>query len=264
MEQVLLNLALNARDAMPQGGILRFEVNNLAVVEPMPLPSSSVAVVPPGDYVMLAVRDNGLGMEQTIAARAFEPFFTTKPSGKGTGLGLSTVYGIVKQSGGFVWIDSAPGSGTSVYVLLPTTADTASVEEPALPPGGPTHGAGTVLLVEDEPEVRAMLVEALTESGYEVVARANGREAIQAFEEYSGRIDLIVTDVVMPQSNGPALVRAAREYRPDARALYISGYADDQMVAEIEADQHSSYLQKPFSLDVLLRKIAEILPASPS
>ena len=261
MEQVLLNLALNARDAMPQGGILRFEVSNLMVVEPMPLPSSSVAMVSPGEYVMLAVRDNGLGMEQAIAARAFEPFFTTKPPGKGTGLGLSTVYGIVKQSGGFIWIDSAPGSGTSVYVLLPATSATESAEVPAPPSGEPVHGVGTVLLVEDEPEVRTMLVEALTEAGYDVVAMANGREAIQAFQEYDGRIDLIVTDVVMPQSSGPALVRAAREHRPDARALYISGYADDQMVAEIEADQHSLYLQKPFSLDVLLRKIAEIMPA---
>jgi hypothetical protein len=264
IEQVLLNLSLNARDAMPNGGILTLEVSNFEVTEPLPLPSSSVAVVPCGQYVMLAVRDNGLGMEQEIAARAFEPFFTTKAPGKGTGLGLSTVYGIVKQSGGFVWIESVLGSGTSAYVLLPATLETEVASETIPQDRVPPRGAGTVLLVEDEPEVRAMLVESLVEAGYDVVDRANGRDAIDAFHEAGGQVDLIVTDVIMPHSNGPALVRAARLHQPDVKALYMSGYADDQMVAEIEGDKHSGYLQKPFSLDVLLRRIAEMLASQPN
>jgi hypothetical protein len=264
IERVLLNLALNARDAMPNGGILTFDVNNLEVIEPLPLPSSLEAIVPPGEYVKLAVRDNGVGMEPEIAARAFEPFFTTKALGKGTGLGLSTVYGIVKQSSGFVWIESMPGSGTAVHVLLPATLDTENTGEPIPPDHATPRGAGTVLLVEDEPEVRTMLVESLVDAGYDVVDRANGRDAIDAFREAVGRIDLIVTDVVMPHSNGPALVRAARQLQPDVKALYMSGYADDQMVAEIEGDEHSAYLQKPFGLDALLRKIADMLASPPA
>jgi hypothetical protein len=262
IEQVLLNLALNARDAMPNGGVLRFDVNNLDVVDPMPLPSASEALVPPGQYVKLAVRDNGLGMEQEIAARAFEPFFTTKALGKGTGLGLSTVYGIVKQSGGFVWIDSVPGSGTSVYVLLPATLET-EVGGKTIPQNRVSpRGVGTVLLAEDEPELRAMLVESLVGAGYDVLEAANGRDAIDAFRKFGGRVDLVVTDVVMPYSNGPALVRAARLHQPDVKALYMSGYADDQMVAKIQEDEHSGYLQKPFGLDVLLRKIAGMLAST--
>jgi PAS domain S-box-containing protein len=259
LEQVLLNLSLNARDAMPNGGTLTFEATNFRVTEPIPLPSSAVAVIPAADYVMVAVRDDGVGMERQIIARAFDPFFTTKPPGKGTGLGLSTVYGIIKQSKGFVWIESESGNGTTVYLLLPAAEDVGIAEVVHDRREELMSGSGTILLVEDEPEVRELLSSSLAESGYTVVDYANGRDALKGFEHLDGRIDLVLTDVVMPQGSGPALVRAARAIRPATKALYMSGYADDRMVSEIEGDANSAYLQKPFDRGTLLRKVSELL-----
>jgi hypothetical protein len=262
MEQVVLNLVVNARDSMPGGGTITIETNNVDIGEPLPLPLS-VAVAPAGAYVMLSVRDAGVGMERESAARAFEPFFTTKEAGKGTGLGLSTVYGIVKQSGGYVWIDSTPGIGTAVYLLLPQVDGTPDVEEPPAPHSQLPRGSGTVLLVEDEPDVRELLATTLTHAGYSVVAASDGREAIAAFESGRDEIDIIVTDVVMPQTGGPALVRAARAHRRGLKVLFISGYAADNAASEVGEDADTRFLQKPFSRDQLLRRIAQLLSVKP-
>jgi two-component system cell cycle sensor histidine kinase/response regulator CckA len=252
-----MNLVMNARIAMVDGGTITLETNNVSLVEALPLPLSA-EVAPAGVYVMLSVRDEGVGMARETVARAFEPFFTTRDPGKGTGLGLSTVYGIVKQSGGYVWIDSKPGIGTAVYLLLPQSDEAlavgAPVEHTALP-----HGSGTVLLVEDEPEVRELLVQTLSHAGYTVVAAANGRAALEAFEAAGQPIDIIVTDVVMPETSGPALVRAARARRPDLKVLFISGYADEGATGEMAEDSSTRYLQKPFNREQLLRGIAELL-----
>jgi hypothetical protein len=261
MEQVIMNLVMNARIAMDDGGTLTIETNNVNLVEALPLPWSA-GVAPAGVYVMLSVRDEGIGMAPETVARAFEPFFTTRDPGRGTGLGLSTVYGIVKQSGGYVWIDSKPGIGTAVYLLLPPSDEAVAagtpVEHTALP-----HGFGTVLLVEDEPEVRELLVQTLSQAGYTVVAAANGRAALEAFEAPGPRIDIIVTDVVMPETSGPALARAARAQRPDLKVLFISGYADEGATGEMVQDASTRYLQKPFNRNQLLRGIAELLGGPP-
>jgi signal transduction histidine kinase/ActR/RegA family two-component response regulator len=261
MEQVIMNLVMNARNAMVDGGAMTIETNNVNLVEPLPLPWSA-DVAPVGVYVMLSVRDEGVGMSRETVARAFEPFFTTRDPGKGTGLGLSTVHGIVKQSGGYVWIDSKPGIGTAVYLLLPQSDEAVAVGTPvehtALP-----HGSGTVLLVEDEPEVRELLVQTLSHAGYTVVAAANGRAALEAFEAAGQPIDIIVTDVVMPETSGHALVRAARARRPDLKVLFISGYADEGATGEMVQDASTRYLQKPFNRNQLLRGIAELLGGPP-
>jgi two-component system cell cycle sensor histidine kinase/response regulator CckA len=261
IEQVLLNLSLNARDAMPNGGTLEFEAVNYVAAESVPLPSSSLTTVPPGDYVLLTVRDNGMGMPREVVAQAFDPFFTTKDLGKGTGLGLSVVYSIVKQNNGFVWIDTVPGQGTAVSLLLPAALDVDVAQETRDDRRGPMRGTGRILLVEDEDEVRAFLGEWLVEAGYSVIEFSNGREALAAFESGGEPIDVIVTDVVMPHASGPSLVRAARSLHPGLKALYMSGYADETMVSEIEHDSHSAYLQKPFGRETLLHKVSGLFEA---
>jgi hypothetical protein len=261
MEQVILNLVLNARNAMAEGGTLMIEVKNADLVEALSLPLS-MGVAPEGAYVMLSVRDDGAGMERAVAQRAFEPFFTTRGPGQGTGLGLSTVYGIVKQSGGYVWIDSTPGGGTSVHLLLPRSDAEVPVQAPAAQTALP-YGSGLVLLVEDEPEVRELLAETLSRAGYTVVAAENGRAAIEAFEEARQHVDVIVTDVVMPGTDGPALVRVLRARRPGLKVLYISGYAADEAAAEMGEDAFTRYLQKPFDRDHLLLYVAELLASRP-
>ncbi|OGA50704.1 MAG: hypothetical protein A3G25_11420 [Betaproteobacteria bacterium RIFCSPLOWO2_12_FULL_63_13] len=260
LEQVVLNLALNARDAMPGGGTLTIEARDMQVHDSMFLPSSAEAIVSPGDYVRLAVRDTGSGMDAAVAARAFEPFFTTKGTGKGIGMGLASVYGIVKQSGGFVWIESELGRGTTVCVLLPAANGEAD-EGAELAPAATTASSGTILLVEDEPDVRALLIDTLLSAGYKVIEAANGRAALDIFRDVGHRVDLIVSDVIMPQCGGPELVRAVRGLRPGLPSILMSGYATDGQALEIRSDAITRFIQKPFGAETLCRTIVELLGA---
>jgi len=257
LEQVLLNLALNSRDAMSGGGTLIFEVTNLQVREGMPLRGGTV---PAGDYVRLAVRDNGCGMAADTLARAFEPFFTTKGAGRGIGMGLASVYGIVKQSGGAIWIESDPGAGTSVVMLLPA-ADGTPETEASPPPVAAAASAARILLVEDEPELRAMLKECLEASGYEVVEAADGHAALGKYRAEAPRLDLVITDVIMPKCGGRQLVSAIRDRHPGILAIFMSGYADDPDGADLQPDERTAFLQKPFATDRLREQVASMLGA---
>jgi PAS domain S-box-containing protein len=258
MEQVLLNLVVNARDAMPEGGALSIETGNRFLPEPLEL-SGSPAFVPPGNYVALTVRDTGCGMDAVTITRAFEPFFSTKDPAKGTGLGLSSVYGIVKQSGGYIWIDSVVKHGTTVTIMLP-----ASDERPAAPGYDPPAQVtlpsvyGRVLLVEDEDAVRQLLEEILTEAGYDVVSASDGDEGLLMLRTSAAPIDLIITDVVLPQTSGPAFIQSARIDHPDVRALFISGYTDGHLPLDYESAPNTRFLQKPFNRQQLLSTIADL------
>ncbi|HVE79292.1 MAG TPA: ATP-binding protein [Gemmatimonadaceae bacterium] len=258
LEQVLMNLAVNARDAMPGGGRLVIETANVrldgAYLERRPM-------VGAGEYVMLAVSDTGVGMDAQTAARAFEPFFTTKEVGRGTGLGLATVYGIVKQSGGYVWCYSEPGMGTTFKVYLPRV-DTAAVRPAAEPPaaGG---GSETVLLVEDEPAVRRLAARILTRLGYRVMEAPNGRAALDLAERHEGPIHLVLTDAVMPEMSGAALSARLADVRPEARVLFMSGYTDDDIVRRGVLRAEHELIQKPFTADVLARRVREVLDRTP-
>ncbi|MGE0862574.1 MAG: response regulator [Vicinamibacterales bacterium] len=257
LEQVLLNLALNARDAMSRGGTLRFEVTNMPVGEGMRLPGQSANAMPAGDYVRLAVRDNGCGMAADTVARAFEPFFTTKGPGRGIGMGLASVYGIVKQSGGAIWIESQPGEGTCVVLLLPAAAGLpeTGTQSPTAAPAP----AARILLVEDEPEVRAMLKDCLEASGYEVVEAADGQAALCRYRVEAPLLDLIITDVIMPKCGGPQLVSAIRDLHPGVLAIFMSGYANDPDSADLQRNERTAFLQKPFATERLRTQVAELL-----
>ncbi|MFN7977221.1 MAG: response regulator [Vicinamibacterales bacterium] len=258
IEQVLLNLAINARDAMADGGTLEIATANFLLKEPwshdaLPVP------VPAGDWVLLSVLDTGTGMDPDTAAQAFEPFFTTKDATRGSGLGLSMVYGIVKQSGGFTWIETAPGAGTSVHVLLPAVHDDAATssrdDTPAL--ARAASPGGTVLLVEDDPEVRTLFTAFLRDAGYVVREAGDGQEALETFERHADDIDVVVTDVVMPNVSGPSLASALRARRADVRVLFVSGYTDQ---LELDAgDPLAAHVTKPVTRSVLLRELAALL-----
>jgi PAS domain S-box-containing protein len=261
LEQVIMNLAVNARDAMVEGGVLRVEVAASDLAGRI-----ADGAARSGPFVTVAVSDTGCGMDSATAARIFEPFFTTKEQGKGTGLGLSTVYGIVEQSGGFIEVDSAPGRGTTFTVFLPR------LEERARTPGAEAatpasmSGDETVLLVEDEAGVRAVAREALESHGYRVLEARNGVEALEVARGYSGRIDLLVTDIVMPLMGGRELAQHLRAARPAARVLFMSGYTDDVIVRRGVSDLTSAFLQKPFAMSAFARKVRETLdiPDDPS
>ena len=261
LEQVLMNLALNARDAMPDGGRLTIETANAFIGPDHP---RRYPYVPPGPYVMLAVSDTGHGMDEAVRSRAFEPFFTTKEVGKGTGLGLSTVYGIVKQSQGFIWIDTAVGAGTRVEIYLPRVdaAEDADLPERVVtPPPVPADGRETILLVEDEDAVRALADRVLRRSGYNVLVARNGVEALEIADKFTGTLHLLVSDLVMPQLGGREVARALLLRVPPPRILFMSGYVPD----EFPSDEHflaDAYLQKPFTPDVLARIVRELLDVS--
>jgi two-component system cell cycle sensor histidine kinase/response regulator CckA len=254
-EQVLLNLAVNARDAMPDGGRLTFKVENRRVERAEPLGPSHL---PPGEYTIISVADTGFGMDKETQARAFEPFFTTKPPEKGTGLGLAMAYGFIKQSGGFIGIDSEVGRGTKVTIYLPrvTGEPSARVKHGEVVPA---PGRETVLVVEDEAGVRALLTESLRRTGYAVLAAARPEAAMKISAEHPRQIDLIVTDVVMPELSGPKLVEWLMPHQPQMRVLYISGYADDEVVQRGLQQGSIEFLQKPFTLPNLLAKVRHVL-----
>jgi two-component system, cell cycle sensor histidine kinase and response regulator CckA len=255
IEQVLLNLAVNASDAMPRGGKLVIETKNV-VVDPESVKTRPT--VEPGLYVMLAVTDTGLGMSDETKARIFEPFFTTKASGKGTGLGLATVYGVVKQSGGFIWVDSTPGSGSRFEVYLPRVeqAITPNPSEQIAPVKA--RAVGTVLLAEDEEAVRMLAFEFLTAAGYRVYVAADGQRALEIAEHLKEPIDVLVTDVVMPKMRGPELAKRMRVTRPDLKVVFMSGYLEQNDGGE-DFTGNAAFLQKPFSKDVLVRQVAATL-----
>jgi len=255
LQQIVLNLAGNARDAMPQGGRLRLETRNVSVNERT---HSAQPYVAPGEYVALLVRDSGIGMDAETRARVFEPFFTTKELGKGTGLGLATVYGIVKQSGGYIWVESEIGSGCVFQTILqrvPRPAKFPRVPEPI----DFRSGGETILLVEDDPDVRRMAAEVLLSRGYRVLAAPDGPDALQIAAKHKGRLDLLLTDVVMSGMTGPELARQFHIKFPRVRILYMSGYTDDAIEKHGVRGKMVRVLQKPFTHDTLARSVREAL-----
>ncbi|HWN10413.1 MAG TPA: PAS domain S-box protein [Pyrinomonadaceae bacterium] len=254
IEQVLMNLVVNARDAMPRGGKLTIETSNVILDQTLKSHPSTT----PGRYLMLSVSDTGVGMDAETRKRIFEPFFTTKEVGKGTGLGLATVYGIVQQSGGNIFVDSELGHGTTFKVYLPVADELVTDEVDKKMPEIP-RGQGTILLVEDEELVRDLAAELLETTGYEVLTAANGIEALRKCTEYVGQIDLLITDVVMPQMGGRELAERLVELRPHTRVLYMSGYTDDAIVRHGVLDDQMSFIQKPFSLDLFALRVSELL-----
>jgi two-component system cell cycle sensor histidine kinase/response regulator CckA len=255
IEQVLMNLAVNARDAMPGGGKIVIETQPVALDAAYSREHPGVA---PGDYVLFAVTDTGVGMDEATRARIFEPFFTTKPVGRGTGLGLATVFGIVKQSGGTISVDTEPGRGTSMKIYLPVFrgATPAAAEAAA---AAPSAGNETILLVEDEPELRTYLNEVLLDLGYTVLSAAHPSQARELSRSHAGAIHLLLSDVVMPETSGPALAAELRSQRPAMQVLYISGYPSQAVVASGVLHTDAAFLPKPFTPAALASKLRSLL-----
>ncbi|MBI5420115.1 MAG: PAS domain S-box protein [Deltaproteobacteria bacterium] len=256
IEQVLMNLVVNARDAMPKGGKVTIETANVRLAE---IYAQKHQTVQPGPYVMVAVSDTGGGMDEVTKNRLFEPFFTTKEKGKGTGLGLSTVYGIVKQSGGHIWVYSEIGRGSMFKVYFPRAIGMA-VETASVEAQGPLqNGQETVLLVEDENVVRELVRDILQENGYTVLAASDGAEALQVWGSYPEQVHLMITDVVMPKMGGRELAESLEKQQAGLKVLYMSGYTDESIVHHGVLDSGIPFLQKPFTPDALLRKVREVL-----
>jgi CheY-like chemotaxis protein len=253
--QVIINLAVNARDAMPNGGRLTIEAHDAPLTEEY---TDTHLAVTPGPYVLLAVSDTGHGMTPETKARLFEPFFTTKPQGKGTGLGLSTVFGIVKQFGGHIFVYSEPDHGTTFKVYLPR-AETGVVAAPTQAPAPGVGGTETVLFVEDDPAIRNVIRRFLEISAYTVLEAASPRQALELAEGYERRIHLLLTDVVLPEMSGRELAERLSAQRPGLLVLYMSGYTDDAVFHQERLEPDTAFLQKPFAPDVLLRRIREVL-----
>ena len=257
VEQVIMNLVVNARDAMPDGGMVKIETAGRDLPEAA---RHAQGHVPPGQYVTLSVQDAGSGMDTATLARIFEPFFTTKEPGKGTGLGLSTVHGIVHQSGGYIGVDSAPGRGTTFTIYLPRIAAGAASPDAAPPaPSGATRGTETVLLVEDEEEVRRLASEILKGCGYTVLETGDPLEALTMAERRSGAVDLLVTDMVMPAMGGSELAERLTITCRGMRVLYISGYTDEMITPAGTSGSGRAFLHKPFTPHDLTRKVREVL-----
>ncbi len=255
IEQVILNLAVNSRDAMPNGGRLTIETASVDLDEAY---ARDHAGVSPGRYVMLAVSDTGVGMDAETQSHIFEPFYTTKEQGKGTGLGLSTVYGIVKQSGVYVWVSSKPGRGTTFNIYLPRVDEPVETQEP--PPLSPSlFGRETVLLAEDDASVRQVVSEVLMQKGYDVLRTPDGRTALEMARAQEGEIQLLITDMVMPGMTGRELADALKAERPGLRVLYMSGYTGDAVVRHGVLEEGMPYLQKPFTPGALAFKVREVL-----
>jgi CheY-like chemotaxis protein len=259
LEQVVMNLAVNARDAMPGGGRLTIETADVELDERYAREHMAVA---PGPYVRLAVSDTGSGMTPEVRARIFEPFFTTKERGKGTGLGLSTVYGIVKQSGGYIWVYSEPGVGTTFKIYLPRVSAPCDAAETAAGPRA-ARGSETVLLVEDEPTVRSLAQKVLERHGYRVLSARNSADAVRLATGRPQPIPLLLTDVVMPGGSGPALAERLRADWPELRVLFMSGYTEYAAERAALVGPGSGFLEKPFLPDALARKVREMLDDGP-
>jgi two-component system, cell cycle sensor histidine kinase and response regulator CckA len=263
LEQVIINLAVNARDAMPGGGILTIRTSN--VTQELPLRRGH-EIMPVGEYVQVEVRDTGIGIPVENLERIFEPFFSTKEVGSGTGLGLSTVYGIVKQTGGFVFVESANGQGACFSILLPRLqgeeAASAVRQDSAEPQvTRDLTGAGTVLLVEDEDPVRLFSSRALRNKGYKVVEAKSGEAALEIIVAGAEKVDLLVTDVVMPRMDGPSLIKEVRALHPHMKVIFISGYTEDAFRKRLGDESDIHFLPKPFSLKQLAGKVKEVMLA---
>ncbi|HXO02215.1 MAG TPA: response regulator, partial [Stellaceae bacterium] len=264
-EQVVVNLAVNARDAMPDGGKLSVRTANVTAEEATQLAYKGM---PAAEYVRIDVSDTGTGIPADIVDKIFEPFFSTKEVGKGTGLGLSTVYGIVKQTGGFIYVDSEPGKGTSFRIFLPRHHPEKEVaSDPVAAKEAPTEakprtdltGQGTILLVEDEEGLRSLNARGLRSRGYSVIEASNGVEALEALEEKDGAVDLVVSDVVMPEMDGPTLLKTMRGKNPDLKIIFVSGYAEDAFEKSLPENQQFAFLPKPFTLSQLVAAVKETM-----
>jgi CheY-like chemotaxis protein len=257
LEQVLVNLVVNARDAMPNGGTLTIATANRQLDATDETRGNGVR---PGGYVTLSVRDTGVGMDVPTQARIFDPFFTTKEAGKGTGLGLSTVYGIVEQSGGHIAVESAPGQGATVTIFLPRHEPSPGAAAPGQPDrrGLPT-GNETLLLVEDEAAVRSSARRLLERHGYEVVEARHGRDALRILDEGGRRIDLVITDLVMPEMGGREMVERVRAHYPAMKVLFMSGYSERAVTSDGSMPPGTGFVEKPFTVEQLIRRTREIL-----
>jgi two-component system, cell cycle sensor histidine kinase and response regulator CckA len=260
LEQVLMNLVVNARDAMPTGGTILIQTERVE----LDAGRREHSLIPPGPYVLLSVSDTGAGMDKETQSRIFEPFFTTKEKGKGTGLGLSTVYGIVKQSGGFIFAHSELGHGATFRIYLPRVEDPAENHGPVKSAAVAAGGSETVLLVEDEESVRELVRDTLASKGYKVIEAQNGEVGLRISEEHPGTIDILITDVVMPGMSGRELAKRVAAARPQTKVLFLSGYTEDAIIHEGVLEPGTAFLQKPFTLQVLSRKVRDVLHSESS
>jgi len=256
MEQVIMNLVVNARDAMPNGGKRTIETGTIHLNENF---SAKHIGVPAGSHVTISISDTGIGMDEETQSHLFEPFFTTKGPGRGTGLGLATAYGIVRQSGGAIGMFSELGTGTTARIYLPLVEDQTAAASERAQAHPELDGVETILLVEDEARVRKLIVDVLTGRGYRVMEATRGEEAIRLCKQHRGKIDLAVVDVVMPEMSGPGVVKQIALVCPDARVLYISGYTDEAIVHHGIPQSGAAFLQKPFMPNALARKVREVL-----
>jgi signal transduction histidine kinase/CheY-like chemotaxis protein len=256
IEQVIMNLAVNARDAMPRGGRLVIETSNAALDSTFSREHHGVV---PGEYIMLSVSDTGSGMDSETQSRIFEPFFTTKEQGKGTGLGLATVYGIVKQAGGYVWVYSESGKGTTFKVYFPRVEFSTDVADHSSKGKAKYFGTETILLVEDEDGVRALVRQVLSKHGYSVLQAATGAEALAICDQHTKHIDLLLTDVVLKHMSGRELSEVMVTRRPDMKVIFMSGYTDDAVVHHGVLAHSTAFLQKPFTTQALVKMLREVL-----
>lgn len=265
IDQVLINLTVNAKDAMPDGGAITIRTRNITERDShresqRPGQDSMLE----GEYVLVEVTDTGVGMSPEVRAKIFEPFFTTKGVGKGTGLGLATVYGIVKQSGGYIFVDSEEGTGTTFRVYLPRYVpdnDDQLLPQKAVKKEAPKDltGHGRVLLVEDEDFVRSFAVRALTRLGYEVLEASTGVEALEVLAANDGKIDIVVSDVVMPEMDGPTLLKELRQQNPSLKIIFVSGYPNEAFETALDRNEQFAFLPKPFSMPQLAAKVKDEL-----
>ena len=258
IQQIIMNLVVNARDAMPGGGRLTIQTANVEIAKEFVGKNSDAAT---GRYVLLTISDNGVGMDPETCSRIFEPFFTTKETGKGTGLGLSTVYGIVRQSGGFIHVDSEYRKGTACRIYLPIAGAAAECPEGRKHKVPATEGKETILVVEDETSVRILTGRILRQYGYQVLEAENGEKALDLVKNYSGDIHLILTDAIMPGMNGKELVKHVHTIRPEIKAMYVSGYMDDTIIKQGILDSSIAFLQKPFTANDLIHKVQDTIRA---